>query len=332
MLHTNYLAIDDKVNADLYFKKYKDFLNNVDKYDPTYYPKNSYQYNLELMHISLIKYFTSKKEIDSAQFYINKLDIENMTYDILISSDYYQLMTDFYEVKGDKEMYYAYKDSLVFTLEEMSKKNIVDNVDLNERINSFKVLLNKEDQKKNWFYIVCITLILSIIIIIYFIRRNLIIVKQKKIKEEQIVTLSNQVTNQNKINLKIKESENFINEIKSELKNITRMSESSDRKMKIHDLFIKIHHKSNTEKFEGSYEQLYLFSPSFFNNLKKEYPSLNKSELIVCFYINLNLKNSEISSLLDKSIRSIESTRYRIRKKLDLNNSNFNIKDTLSSL
>lgn len=329
MIHSNYLKLDDKKNADIYFNNYKKFKHHFDKYDDSFYPENSYQYNLELIHISLINYFTQKKEIDSAQYYINKLDHKNMTYDILISADYYELLTNFYKLKDNKKLYYTYKDSLYNAMEIMSKNNIIENVNLNEKITAFKQLLAKEDKKSNWIYLITATLLFFIIIAFYYLKKTKQISKQKEIKEKKIITLSNQVTNQNKINLKIKESEHFINEVKTELKSITRMNNSGDRKMKTQDLFIKIHHKSNSEEFEGSYDQLYLFSPSFFNEMKNKFPKLNESELIVCFYININIKNSEIASMLKKSIRSIESTRYRIRKKMEIINKDTTIKEAI---
>jgi len=53
-------------------------------------------------------------------------------------------------------------------------------------------------------------------------------------------------------------------------------------------------------------------------NLTKSYPNLTKEEQHLCSLIYLNLRNKDIASLLNLSVRSIENKRYRIRKKINL--------------
>ena len=54
----------------------------------------------------------------------------------------------------------------------------------------------------------------------------------------------------------------------------------------------------------------------FLNNLYAAYPDLTPSEARICIYLVMNLSTKEIASITHKSIRSVESARYRIRKKL----------------
>ncbi len=56
----------------------------------------------------------------------------------------------------------------------------------------------------------------------------------------------------------------------------------------------------------------------FFNELSQMHPELNESEIIICYYLFAGFKNKEIAAFLNTSIRSVESRRYRIGKKLKI--------------
>jgi len=58
--------------------------------------------------------------------------------------------------------------------------------------------------------------------------------------------------------------------------------------------------------------------PTFFTQLQQNCPELTKTELRVCAYIKINMTNSEMAALLNISVNSVLTTRYRIRKKLNL--------------
>lgn len=57
---------------------------------------------------------------------------------------------------------------------------------------------------------------------------------------------------------------------------------------------------------------------NFLTTLKKNYPALTSSELKLCAYLRLNLTSKEIAQLMNISIRGVETSRYRIRKKIGL--------------
>lgn len=56
----------------------------------------------------------------------------------------------------------------------------------------------------------------------------------------------------------------------------------------------------------------------FLNNLKKAYPDLNSKELKLCAYLRMNLSSKEMAQLFSISVRGVEISRYRLRKKLKL--------------
>lgn len=56
----------------------------------------------------------------------------------------------------------------------------------------------------------------------------------------------------------------------------------------------------------------------FFRKMKILYPQLTNSDLRLCACLLLNLETKEIASLMNLSIRAVENSRYRLRKKLKL--------------
>ena len=60
---------------------------------------------------------------------------------------------------------------------------------------------------------------------------------------------------------------------------------------------------------------------NFLKRLAKKYPKLSSKDLKLAAYLRMNLTTKEIAPLLNISIRGVEISRYRLRKKLDLETS-----------
>lgn len=56
----------------------------------------------------------------------------------------------------------------------------------------------------------------------------------------------------------------------------------------------------------------------FLHKLKEKHPELTPHDLRICAYLRLNLSSKEIAPLLNISVKSVEVKRYRLRKKLGL--------------
>ena len=69
------------------------------------------------------------------------------------------------------------------------------------------------------------------------------------------------------------------------------------------------------EKFELSFDQVH---EDFLKKLRTNYTSLSPKDLRLCAYLRMNLSSKEIAPLLNISIRGVEISRYRLRRKLDI--------------
>lgn len=57
----------------------------------------------------------------------------------------------------------------------------------------------------------------------------------------------------------------------------------------------------------------------FYKILNEQHPDLSPTELKVCSFIRLNMTSKDIAAITNRSVRTIESTRNSIRKKIGLN-------------
>ncbi len=69
------------------------------------------------------------------------------------------------------------------------------------------------------------------------------------------------------------------------------------------------------EEFKIYFEKT---NPNFIESLLKINPKLSQRDLKYCSYIAAGLSTKEISNLIGLSIRTIETSRYRIKRKLNL--------------
>ncbi len=71
----------------------------------------------------------------------------------------------------------------------------------------------------------------------------------------------------------------------------------------------------NWKKFEDNFDLVY---ENYLKRLGESFPQLNVCDKKICAYIKMDLSSKDMAPLLDMSIRSIETSRYRIRQKLNL--------------
>lgn len=69
------------------------------------------------------------------------------------------------------------------------------------------------------------------------------------------------------------------------------------------------------EQFELHFDQVH---ENFLKKLREKYPNLTPKDQKLCAYLRMNLSTKEIAPLMKISIRGVEISRYRLRKKLDL--------------
>ncbi|MFT3824769.1 MAG: triple tyrosine motif-containing protein [Chitinophagaceae bacterium] len=69
------------------------------------------------------------------------------------------------------------------------------------------------------------------------------------------------------------------------------------------------------EHFSTHFDQVH---NNFLDTLKNKFPQLTNTDLKLCAYLRMNLTSKEIAQLMNISVRGVEISRYRLRKKLNL--------------
>ena len=85
--------------------------------------------------------------------------------------------------------------------------------------------------------------------------------------------------------------------------------------------------QSAWNEFELRFQQVH---NDFYEKLNAIYPDLSPNERRLCAFLKLNMTSKEISSITGQSYRSIEVARTRLRKKLNLTNSDIGLIEFIS--
>ena len=83
----------------------------------------------------------------------------------------------------------------------------------------------------------------------------------------------------------------------------------------INQIDTNIEHDSDLDNFQSSFDAVH---NDFLKKLGEQYPQLTHKDKMLCAYIKMNLMSKEIAPLLNISVRGVEISRYRLRKKLGL--------------
>ncbi|MEM6725715.1 MAG: triple tyrosine motif-containing protein, partial [Bacteroidota bacterium] len=146
------------------------------------------------------------------------------------------------------------------------------------------------------------------------------IMKLKNEKLENEVRHKNQELASTAMHL-VQKSE-ILTRIKQELSNLSQSKDQNAIKTEIRKL-VKIidqdiEYDKNWEQFEHHFDQVH---HDFLRKLRNRFPQLTPKDLKLCAYLRMNLQTKEIAPLMNISVRGVEISRYRLRKKLELDRS-----------
>ena len=227
-------------------------------------------------------------------------------------------ISNVYSQENDLKNLLSIKDSIIFNknLLENSEgdiKNIQTLLDLDDKK---RELISNEKRLNSTVFSLTITLSLLIIIIIIF-RINLKLQSERskrfKLEKSQI---------ENELSLKQREllsKSNFILQRNDFLKSILEEVNNNTDSQKALDRISKhvssiINSESLYQEFDKKFVEVF---PEFYKNLNANY-RLSKTDFRLIAYIKMNKSNNEIAQISGISLRTVQSQRYRLSKKLKL--------------
>ncbi|MBO6880461.1 LuxR C-terminal-related transcriptional regulator [Winogradskyella sp.] len=315
LLSSNYMYLDDLGNAHKYFNEIKTLKNDTTLTD--------WLYNIHTvtLNCNLAEIHLKNNAQDSTFFYLDRAAEARNVMDNSDVETYFKTYIEAYTSKGDTEKANAYIDSLNRFQKGLLKETIVANYNSNKVLVNTEEKLETESKKKQINKTLWILLLLLLLSAVTFFA-----IRHKKLKSaindfmDKLNEYSYLKKNHEKLKVKVQGFEKFIEESKKEIKRISNINDAKEQKEQIKTLYRNIHLHSSTLVGNGT-DHLNLINElnvDFFNELSKRHPQLNESEIIICYYLFTGFKNKEIAAFLNTSLRSIESKRYRIGKKLKI--------------
>ncbi len=210
---------------------------------------------------------------------------------------------------------------------------------------SYSFIILPPLHQTTWAYIIYFLLFAGFILFIYKWQKKKFIVQQSKFEEEQkrllyihelernkteseLVALRNEKL-EAEINFKnsevassamhlVKKGE-MISKIKNELTQVMKRLDNPQAAAELKKMTKVISEDDNLdmewENFAKHFDKLH---SNFLTEIKAKYPKISGNELKLCAYLRMNLSTKEIAQLMNISIRGVEISRYRLRKKLKI--------------
>lgn len=113
--------------------------------------------------------------------------------------------------------------------------------------------------------------------------------------------------------LHINQQNEFLETIREDLKS----AGSDDVRSISRDLEVKLNISKQREAFELNID---LINADFYQRLQQRFASLTEHDRKLCAMVRLGLSSKEIASISNISPKSVDMNRYRLRKKLELDN------------
>jgi ligand-binding sensor domain-containing protein len=143
---------------------------------------------------------------------------------------------------------------------------------------------------------------------------------EKEIIQLQNEKLVNEVIYKNKeladVSMHLVERSDALIKVKDELQRLHKKTGGNHDVKRAIELVNEIEkNNSNWEQFAAHFDEI---NNDFIKKLKIKFPNLTSTDLKVCTYLQLKLATKEIAQLMNITVRGVEISRYRLRKKMNL--------------
>lgn len=203
-----------------------------------------------------------------------------------------------------------------------------------ENILSYKFEISPYWYETSFAYFIYLLLFIAFLYgLIYFFKKKytketIILKEEQKESKDEIERLKNeqlltQLDFRNKelasSTMHLVQKNETITKIKQEVDLLNTMIKEPKLKKEFRKLIGLI---NDDERLEDEWENFAIYfdkvHTNFLQRITKEYPQLTSKDLKLAAYLRMNLSTKEIAPLLNISIRGVEISRYRLRKKMGM--------------
>ncbi|MDC0560007.1 hypothetical protein OAO45_03120 [Flavobacteriaceae bacterium] len=263
-------------------------------------------------------YLNLNMDNEARELILENLSLEEITQSQKIYN--FKLLEKIYLNEGSNENLLRIKDSIIFYNEQPTQKFVEEDINslkglmlVTEKQNDLNI--SKSINSRNT--LVSVFLVSILFLIAVSLRFNFDLQKEKnirlglekdkineelKLRKRELFSKVNFISQRNDYLISIKDkidkeilNPKNLNNIKREIKNITTSEKAY-------------------EEFDKMFSQVY---PKFYKRLN-QIAKFSQTDIRLASYIKMNHSNNEISRISGISIRTVESQRYRLSKKLNL--------------
>jgi len=347
------LKNNDSTSLSMVYKNIGDLYMKLDSLDVAEkYMKDALQIRLKLKNkaeictnlLVLSQLEKKRKNYDFALDYVQQaFDISNEIGSISLQQQSLYVLAEIYELKNNiPQAFHYYK---IF-------HNLTDSI-FNERVSNEIVKLEvetiyKEQQKKLEeeqkarvkrliFTLVAFIILFIIALLLYFLAQNRIwrikLQKQNLALEKQTLELNLETKNKELItNVMYLVKKNEL--LKETIKQLLEASSvaSAENKKNLQNIILHLQTSIDSDVWQDFEMRFNEVHSEFYQKLNDRYKELTPNEIKLCAFLKLNMTTKEISAITQQSARSIEVARVRLRKKLQITNTNVNLVSFLNEL
>jgi tetratricopeptide (TPR) repeat protein/DNA-binding CsgD family transcriptional regulator len=302
-------------------------------------------------HNSFARYYLLVNQPDVALEHLRaSFEIANKIGSIELQSIASERLYDYYSKQNQADSalkYFVLYDQLKDTINSAETLKELTRLELTSQFDEQQKIEQLEQNRLNAIYMftaALLVLVLLVFVLLYFMSKN----RNKRLnleKENMALNTKNTILEnknlQNELEVRNKELTTHVMSMiqKNELigqvvevlsDNKLNLTEKNDNTINtvIKDLN-KVQEENAWEEFEIRYQQVH---NEFYEKLQTAAPNLTTNERRLCAFLRLNMTTKDIASITGQSLRSIEVARTRLRKKLDISNSDISLVEFLNSL
>ena len=140
--------------------------------------------------------------------------------------------------------------------------------------------------------------------------------EKQKLKDD----LDHKTTELGDMALSLAGKNEILDTLKSDIADIVKNNTLAPAlKQKLSEINTKIDNNIQNDKLIDRFEEQFnLLHNNFIKKLKTLYPELSRNDYMLCAYIRMELSTKEIAQMLNMSVRGVESQKYCLKKKINL--------------
>ncbi len=301
------------------------------------------------------KIYHAKKQFETALKYAETGTIKaEESHELEQLASGYELLSKIHKDKNDLSKSIEYLEKLSSLKDTIAQSSL--SLNLAEKEAEFQIQEKQQEleslEKTSYQHrlfrngIILISLLVIFILLLFINRYNVIMKFQKKeldrlrtikqLEEKEKQLLKEKLSHQEKMlasnTIHIIQKNQILSDLKSEIKNLPSPDNRENFKTKIKNINRAIEtnmtYENDWQKFKLQFEQVH---PKFFSKLNKSFSNLSNNEVRFCTYIKMGHNTKEIAQLMGVNASSVQKARYRLKKKMELEQS-INLIDFIKAL